>query len=157
MEHDSDGDGKLSIDELPAPVARMLENADQDGDGAIDQEELEAAALARQNQRGPFNEPGGLNGLRPDSRQMVQQLMQNDRNGNGVLSPDEVPPQFMPMLRNGDRNGNGVIEPQELAEAAERAARFGNGEVRRRLERLENGRGPIRRPGNVPDNNVPQP
>ena len=38
--YDSNGDGKLSADELPARAKRLIEQADRDQDGALDREEL---------------------------------------------------------------------------------------------------------------------
>ena len=40
--------------------------------------------------------------------------MQNDRNGDGKLSTDEVPPQAMNMLRGGDQNNDGAIDAAEM-------------------------------------------
>ena len=66
---DANGDGKLSKDEVPAPLAeRMFERADTNKDGFLDKAELEAMAKAGAmrggqggpgGQRGPGGGPGG--------------------------------------------------------------------------------------------------
>mgnify|MGYP002623483912 CR=1 FL=1 len=44
MQHDRNGDGKVSQDELPEQMQRVLERADVNGDGAIDKNEAEKLA-----------------------------------------------------------------------------------------------------------------
>ena len=50
-------------------------------------------------------------------------LMQLDRNGDGLLSRNEIPQQMMPMLQGADNNRDGVLDPQEVQSVAERMAR----------------------------------
>jgi Ca2+-binding EF-hand superfamily protein len=45
-------------------------------------------------------------------------FMQYDSNHDGVLSPNEVPPQARAMLRGADFNNDGVIDAKELQEFA---------------------------------------
>ena len=54
---DSDGDGRVTRDELPGPMTRMLSRLDANGDDAIDAEELEAMAERRRRRGGAG--PGG--------------------------------------------------------------------------------------------------
>ena len=136
MELDVDGDGMLSVEEVQdSRFSRMLGNADTNNDGLLDRAELTAAAEAMaqrfggrgggpggQNGPGGFGAgPGGPGGGRggfgnPD--QMTQQLMANDRNGDGVLSPDEVPANVRRMLSGADLDGSGTLDARELAEYA---------------------------------------
>lgn len=130
-DNDKNGDGKLSKDEVPERLQRMLENADQNGDGEITREEVTAAMQSmRERFRGGPGGPGGLGDGRfsrgpeggprgpgdrgADSNQIIGQWMQFDRNGDGRLSANEVPPQMGAMLRGGDQNGDGMIDPAEL-------------------------------------------
>jgi Ca2+-binding EF-hand superfamily protein len=39
--YDSDGDGKLSANELPSRAKRLIDEADEDGNGVLDRSELE--------------------------------------------------------------------------------------------------------------------
>ena len=123
MQNDTNGDGRLAADEVPPQLQPMLATADQNGDGFIDRPEL---ARAMQNMQGRFpggqgqwagpaaaRGPGGFN--EPfDPNQMTGRLMQNDLNGDGRLSADEVPPQALGMLRGGDQNNDGAIDATEL-------------------------------------------
>jgi Ca2+-binding EF-hand superfamily protein len=132
---DANGDGKLTPDEIPPQMARMLEGADANNDGEIDREELGQAMENMRNrfrggQGGPGGQggqggpqgPGGFGGRAGggDPQQMVQQMMTFDQNGDGVLTPDEVPERAMGMLRGADADGNGSLDAAELARVAER-------------------------------------
>jgi Ca2+-binding EF-hand superfamily protein len=109
---DKNGDGKLTANELPEGAGRTLQQADQDGDGALSREEVAAAMQARQ---GMFGGQGGRGGFDPSmGQQMMQQMRQLDVNGDGQLTPNEVPPQFRGMLQGADRNNNQAIDWQEL-------------------------------------------
>jgi Ca2+-binding EF-hand superfamily protein len=128
LENDADGDGQLSEDELPGFMAQMMGQADTNGDGALDRAELTAAAeqFGRRFGGGGFGGPGGgFGGPGADPRAMVQQF---DRNGDGMLQPQEIPPQMMRMFQGADGNGDGAIDQQELAEISRRMQeRFGGG------------------------------
>lgn len=142
MENDKNGDGKLTAEELPGPMAQMVQDGDKNGDGALDREEL-TAAVEEMNKRfrsgpGGDNFPGGPGAFGPgfggqgnDPARITGQLMQNDRNGDGKLTPDEVPQRMMGMLRDADTNGDGALEPGELqavmARMGDRARAFGSG------------------------------
>jgi Ca2+-binding EF-hand superfamily protein len=126
MQNDKNGDGKLTEDEVPAFLRPMLQGADANGDGAIDRAELGTVAENMRNRfpgaggpggfQGPpggFRGAGGFNGP-ADPNQITGQLMQSDRNGDGKLTTDEVPPQARNMLQGGDQNGDGAIDAGEM-------------------------------------------
>jgi Ca2+-binding EF-hand superfamily protein len=137
MLSDKDGNGMLSADELPQPMAQqMLLAADKDGDGALNKAELTAGMEEMRNRfpGGPPGWPGGPHGLAGgpqgpqdgpggDSRQLMGQMMRNDKDGDGQLSPDEVPEQQMSFFRNGDKNRDGFIDKSELQMVVERSGR----------------------------------
>ena len=61
MSNDKDGDGKVTKEELPEPMQRIMQRIDTNQDGAIDKAEAEAAAAAM-GRRGGFGRganPGG--------------------------------------------------------------------------------------------------
>ena len=58
MGFDADGDGRVTQEELPQMMRRMLQRADADGDGAIDRAEAEAAAGQFGRGVGPGRGPG---------------------------------------------------------------------------------------------------
>ncbi|QEG33962.1 EF-hand domain-containing protein [Bythopirellula goksoeyrii] len=134
MENDLNGDGLLTPDEVPEQMARMLTGADLNADGAIDREELGQAMQAMRGRGGPGG-PGGFGGrgMGGDPEQMTKQLMAGDRNGDGVLSPNEVPQQMHGMLADADTNGDGSLNAKELRQAMETA--------RQRMQRFQGGQG----------------
>lgn len=147
---DQNGDGRVTSDEVePGPGAQIWQNADQDGDGAVTKEELNRAMEQFRNRFGGgpggpggpggsgFGGNGGFGG-RGGGEQMGR-LMQNDKNGDGKLSPQEVPQNLMPLLRGADQDQDGLLDARELAMAARRAGgRMNAG--------LGGGRGPGDRP-----------
>ncbi len=56
---------------------------------------------------------GGGNNV-GDPRPGGPDMLQFDRNGDGQLSPEEVPTQMRGMLRGADQNGNGQLDAAEL-------------------------------------------
>ena len=49
-----------------------------------------------------------------NNNEAMARFMQYDTNRDGVLSPNEVPPQARAMLRDADLNRDGVINAAEL-------------------------------------------
>lgn len=131
MAQDKNGDGKLTIDEVDERTAMMLSRADTNGDKAIDRAELTAAMEQMRQRMG--GGPGGAaaGGFGRGGGDMTQRMMAFDRNGDGKLSPDEVPEQAQGMLRGADLNGDGQIDASELEQASRRmggrARAFGAG------------------------------
>ncbi len=119
MALDKNKDNKLTLDEIPANMMPMLQNADRNGDGALDQTELQAVVAGMRNQFGGGAWRGGNQGLggMNAAQQATGQFMQYDRNGDGILSADELPPQARGMLQGADRNGDGNIDAGELQAA----------------------------------------
>jgi len=132
MAKDKNKDGKLTPDELTENERQMMQGADQNNDGAIDRQEL-AAMGNKGNAVGPGgNVAGGGNraGMGRGNEAMGR-FFQYDRNGDGRLTADEVPPQAMGMLRGGDLNGDHAIDAAEMqaiiARLGDRAKAFGAG------------------------------
>lgn len=122
FQNDTNHDGVLSPNEVNERMAPMLQGADTNNDGKLDRAEVTAAM---EKARGRFG-PGG--GMGFEQQQMMQEMMQADRNGDGKLTPDEVSPRARAMLRGADTNGDGAIDAQELQAASQRMSeRFGRG------------------------------
>lgn len=62
-----------------------------------------------------FRRPGP-SGPTPD--EMVKQLLEFDRNGDGQLSKDEVPERMQGLFARGDANQDGVLTQDELRKLA---------------------------------------
>jgi Ca2+-binding EF-hand superfamily protein len=129
MANDLNGDQQLTRDEVPAALMPMLQGADRNGNQALDRQELAAAMANMRNQfGGAFNQgvngvgPGGARGAN-DANDATGQFLQNDRNGDGKLSEDEMSPDMSRKLRNADRNGDGAIDAGELQEALRKMGR----------------------------------
>jgi Ca2+-binding EF-hand superfamily protein len=132
---DADGDGVITSREMRKAVV-ALKRLDADGDGNLTLAEVAPIG-------GPMGGPmggamgaaggdrfggsgGGAGAFNPE--QMGQLLMQGDRNGDGLLTPDEVPPEARHLLQSADTDGNNVIDPRERKAAMMRASeRFGRG------------------------------
>jgi Ca2+-binding EF-hand superfamily protein len=122
MGFDENKDGRVTKDELPEPMQRMLERADANQDGAIDKEE--AGKMAERMGRGG---PGGQGG--PGGRgggDFVQRLMNLDRDDDGKVAKDELPEWMQErMFESGDANGDGFIDKKEAEKMAEQFQRGG--------------------------------
>jgi Ca2+-binding EF-hand superfamily protein len=116
MANDKNKDGKLTPNEVPNNMLPMLQGVDQNGDGAIDRGELQAA-WANRNQAagGPWRGPGSPGA--GDAQQATGQFLRYDRNGDGRLTNDEVPPQAARALQGADRNNDNAIDAGELQAA----------------------------------------
>jgi hypothetical protein len=102
----------------------MLQGADLNNDRAVDRQEL--AALGANNALGaaglgpgiaPIGIGPGQGGLNPNGRagnEAMGRFLQLDANGDGKITPDEVPQQAGGMLRGADLNGDGAIDAREM-------------------------------------------
>lgn len=90
---DADGDGVISLRELRKAVV-ALKQLDTDKDGKITQ----AEAMG-----GP-----------PNPEAMIDRVMENDKNGDGKLSKNEIPRHLAQLLAGADTNGDGGIDRAEV-------------------------------------------
>lgn len=120
---DTDGDGSISKVELRKAVANLAK-LDADGDGNITQEEAGGGGPGGPGGPG-FGGPGGAMG---DSAEMVNQIMTQDKNGDGRLTLDEVDERTARMLQRADQNNDQAIDRNELSTAIDQMRqRFGGG------------------------------
>ena len=137
MAMDENKDGKLSKDELPERMQRMIERADMNEDGFLSQEELKqmsermgqrrgGAAGGRpdgQGRPGPAGgsdrprEGGDANSEPPGGRDadgFIERLLSFDENEDGKLSKEELPERMQGMIEGIDANKDGVIDKGEM-------------------------------------------
>ncbi|MGB0682546.1 MAG: EF-hand domain-containing protein [Magnetovibrionaceae bacterium] len=96
MAYDGNGDGQITVDEIREGRASMFGEADADKNGTLNRQEFEALAAAKARQRA------------------VQRFDQLDQDGDGEVSKAETDARMDFMLARMDRNGDGVITPDEM-------------------------------------------
>ena len=77
--------------------------------------------------RGPGpGQPGGPVGTPANADQIAQLLMRGDKNNDGKLSPEEIPPQIKDRFGSIDLNKDGLIDQDELVAFAKTQDKTGN-------------------------------
>jgi Ca2+-binding EF-hand superfamily protein len=92
----------------------LLERFDRNHDGRLDPEERRHAirALRRLAHRMEMQEQRTDRGARREAR-MRELVRRYDRNGDGVVTPDEMPPGLARRLQRLDRNGDGWLDERD--------------------------------------------
>lgn len=168
--NDKDGDGKIGMSEWSIS-SRPLADADGNGDRVVDMDELtrffaEKKPRGEGKPRGPGDGPRGPKGpggpggppAGPDAREgpppgaahireMAEGILERlDKNGDGLISGEEMPKAGRMDLSKADRNGDGGVDLFELTLVlTERMGREGGaGPMAERLKRMDaNGDGAI--------------
>lgn len=109
---DTDKDGVLSEKEINN-AAKSLMSLDKNNDRKIDAEELRPAFPAMGQGGGPG---GAMGGGRYSGQMLDRMFSQNDKDGDGKLSADEVPERMKQAFDRGDSNGDGLLEKSEVEE-----------------------------------------
>jgi Ca2+-binding EF-hand superfamily protein len=137
---DANGDGTLSGDEVPAEKKTLFDRLVRLGDGNADgklsadefaqglaggESKTAAPADAGNAKPKPAKARPGRPGkaARPVPGRFLAQL---DKNGDGKLTPDEVPEerreQLTRMIRRADKDGDGALSQEEFAAVAKQRA-----------------------------------
>jgi hypothetical protein len=74
---------------------------------------------------------------------LIERLMQYDKNGDGKVTKDELPERMHSLIEQGDTNKDGALDREEIKRMAERAGPGG-------FPRGPNGGPPGRQPGGRP-------
>jgi Ca2+-binding EF-hand superfamily protein len=102
---DKNGDGKLEVSELPERMQGFLGKADTNKDGVLSVAELTAA-------RDAFHAKFAGKSLDP-----ATVLKDLDKNGDGKLEADELPPRMQKFMSKADTNGDGALTLDEMTAA----------------------------------------
>lgn len=120
---DKNGDGKISQDEAPPEMWARMKKADKDGDGAVSKEEMAAARSSREGKGGP-GKPGKPG--KPGAGGKGNPISQFDKDKDGKLSKDEVPPEVWARMSKADKNADGLVSAKELEQAHQKRPGGGN-------------------------------
>ena len=104
MQLDKDGDKAISQEEAGDKWERMSQ-LDKNGDGKVDGNEIP--------QFGPGKGPGGP-GKGPGGGEFFNRA---DKNQDGKLAQDEVPPEAWEKMSKADKDGDGAVTKEELMAA----------------------------------------
>lgn len=119
MAMDRNRDGKLTVNEVPVEMRQNFQGVDQNNDG-ITRQELAAAMANMRNQFGAGAWPGGPRGPNGtglnDAEQAMGQFLKFDKDGDGRLSANELPPQAKRMMQ-ADKNNDGKLDAAEMQAA----------------------------------------
>ncbi len=162
MEQDKNGDGKLSKDELPERMQRILERADADKDGYATKEEITKMASSSGGEGGRgFGGEGGRGFGGEGGRGGERGFGEGGRGGRGgeggrpgeggrggeggriaMFGPMSNPVAFVERLFELDKDKDGKLSRDELSKFGElfRGAEGAPGEGRREEGRREDGR-----------------
>ena len=120
---DTDKDGELSAEEI-ANAATALKTLDKDGNGKLTEDELRPQfGEGGPGEGGPGR--GGPGGFGQDgesnsvAKEMVKRMLAFDKDGDGMLSRDEIPRRMLALLARADTNQDGYLSEEELLVLAE--------------------------------------
>lgn len=101
--YDTDGDGRITAEEIEARKAARFAEADADGDGGLSPEELVALDEAIR--------------MEVQLARAAQRIERFDDNGDGLLQSEEIEartPRIAPIFDRLDTDGDGGISQEEL-------------------------------------------
>jgi len=110
-EADADTDGRLTLEELRADIARRFQAADGDRDGAVTRAEFDAYMNSRMDLRGDSPRAQQMRARMEEMRARAFRVL--DANADGRLSLAEVQQPLELGFRMMDRNGDGVVAQDE--------------------------------------------
>jgi len=107
-ELDTNGDGKVSLDEARAPQMERFKEADTDGNGLISA--AEARAAFEKHVPAEIMQQMKERGLPDPGETFLKNL---DRDGNGAVNRDEFTQPAIESFKRMDANGDGLVDAAE--------------------------------------------
>lgn len=115
---DADGNGTISLAEVPERLRPRLVQLDSDGDGNLAESELKSAF---QNRAGDRQQPGARNKIPGGGADKLKLMFQRiDQDGNGSISQQEAPERMKERFAQIDTDGDGQIDAREFQVVVER-------------------------------------
>ncbi|WP_275788077.1 EF-hand domain-containing protein [Pararhizobium gei] len=120
---DTNGDSKVSLDEVQAQAASAFKTFDADGNGQVTRDEIKAKRQAFREARKEMRAAGGKSGDKTVAMEKLREMRpammpgmrakmfkRVDTDNNGSLSLAEVSEQAGKMFKRRDVNGDGFID-----------------------------------------------
>ena len=127
---DANQDGEISAEEIDLAVV-SLKKLDKNKDGKLTMNELAPNFEGMGGPGGPMGfggGPGGPGGFGGNPEEMVNRMMESDKDNDGYISESELPERMAVMLERADTNGDKKISREEIiAMVKSRAAAGGRG------------------------------
>ncbi|WP_239520754.1 calcium-binding protein [Pseudooceanicola aestuarii] len=120
---DTNGDGKVTQDEIRARAADRFAKADADGDGFLSADEMVAGMKAREEERAKAREAAKAERMDKMASRMIARL---DADDDGKVSAAELeagPDRTTRMFERLDKDKDGAISAEEMADAGKKGER----------------------------------
>ena len=122
---DRNGDGVLSTDEVPERMQQRMTALDKDRNGSISSDEFAAAMNRRrggrmgrgnrqQNMKDGNKKSGMKQRLTEQMRDPEMWMKRLDKNGDQIVSKDEIPAKMEKRFAKIDKNGNDQLDKNEI-------------------------------------------
>jgi hypothetical protein len=109
---DADGDGNVTLTQLPVWLQTRKKAADTNADGVLSRDEIQADCAAS-----PGGMGAGRGGPGSGAARHAARFAASDTDGDGALTEQEVGARRWARLRVADRNGDGKVTQQEADQA----------------------------------------
>ncbi|MDZ4064396.1 MAG: EF-hand domain-containing protein, partial [Coriobacteriia bacterium] len=132
---DADKDGKVSLTEFVDGHVALFNKVDVDGKGAVSLDEV--ASAKQMHKAGPGRGPGKGGKGGGFGKNVEKRFTELDADGDGKVTKAEAEAGHKTRFAAIDKNGNGVLEPEEIAAHREAKKAGGMGLREARILRMD--------------------